>query len=299
MLARTVLTLAFVFIAGTPAVVAQDASSPTVSVSYELSRDRFHYRFENPSTFDTAELVPHEFTQTYWGDNQWLAVTASYRAGRRALQTEFAATPQRTTRGDDFDTFFQPSGDVVVSGTTGNVSLRSLRFRQTVSLGRAAGVSWHVGYQYRRDRSIFHPGTKIVTHTQPPALSEPGRVEGPSREVSIISTRETTISNVHEVQFVGTRDWNRPGSWRARLEIAVAPTTNARLTTILPDKYPGQEILFTAVVLTVTPRFTITHGDRWPLSLAIGGTRTFSYVDRRQFERTAATAMVSFGWTPR
>ena len=53
---------------------AQQPERSGISFAYERTRDRFHYRFENPSSFDTPELVPHEFTQTYWGDNQWLVV---------------------------------------------------------------------------------------------------------------------------------------------------------------------------------------------------------------------------------
>jgi hypothetical protein len=282
---RYLVTL-FVLVGANVALAQNATPAPGVSVSYEATRDRFHYRFENPSSFDTAELVPHEFQQTYWGDNHWLTVRATYRAGTRALTTEFAATPQRTTRGDDFDTFFQPSGDIAVSGTTGNVSMRSLRIRQTVALGRGFGIDWMAGYQYRRDRSVFHDATKIVTHTQPP-----------SRVETLETTRETTISNVHEVQFVAARAWNTQRRWRGNVEVALSPTTNARLTTILPDKYPGREILFTAIVFTLAPRVTIAYGERWPIELSVGGIRTFSYQNSRQFERTAASVSVGIGWT--
>lgn len=91
-----------------------------ISVASEVTRDRFHYTFENPSSFDTAELVPHEFTQTYWADNVWLIVRARFNADNHLFETEFAATAQRSTRGDDYDTFFQPWGDVAISWTTGN-----------------------------------------------------------------------------------------------------------------------------------------------------------------------------------
>jgi hypothetical protein len=272
-----------VLLASAATAEAQTAAAPApgVSVSFEATRDRFHYQFENPSSFDTVEPVPHSFRQTYWGDHRWLVVNAAYRLGGRGLATEVAATAQRTTRGDDFDTFYQPDGDVAVSGTTGNVSLRSWRLRQTIALGRAFGVGWHAGYQYRRDRSVFHDGTKIVTHTQPP-----------SRVESLETTRATTISTVHEVQFVAAHDWTTSGGWRGRVEMAMSPTTNARLTTLLPDKYPGREILFTAIVFTLAPRVTIAYGKRWPIEVSVGGIRTFSYQDSRQFERTAASIRV-------
>ena len=50
------------------------------------------------------------------------------------FQSEFAVTRRRVTRGDDYDTFFQPTGDVVVAGTTGDVAMRSWRARQTIGL---------------------------------------------------------------------------------------------------------------------------------------------------------------------
>jgi hypothetical protein len=255
------------------------------AISYEVSRDRFYYRFENPSSFDTPELVPHDFKQEYWGDNQWVAVQARYKVGERLLETEVAATPQRTTRGDDFDTFYQPSGDVIVSGTTGDVSLRSWRVRQTIALGEAAGLAWHVGYQYRRDRSIFHPGTKVVSHTRPA-----------TRVMSITYDRETTTSETHELRVGAGRTWGSSQGWRAALALDLAPTTNARLTTVLPDKYPGREILFNAVVFTLSPALTVSHGARWPLSLSVGYTRTFSYVRSRQFERNAVNVGVGIGY---
>lgn len=263
---------------------AQEAQSG-FTISYEVSRDRFHYRFENPSSFDTAELVPHDFKQEYWGDNHWLVLQGRYRVGERLLETEFAATPQRTTRGDDFDTFFQPSGDVVVSGTTGNVSLRSWRIRQSIPVGEAAGLAWQVGYQYRRDRSIFHPGTKIVSHTQPT-----------SRVVSTTYDRETTTSETHELQFGARRAWGSSQGWRVWLGVDLAPTTNARLTTVLPDKYPGREILFNAIVFTVNPALTVSHGERWPLSLSVGYNRTFSYFRSREFQRNAVNVGVGIGY---
>jgi hypothetical protein len=67
------------------------------------------------------------------------------------MQTEFAITPERQTPGSDLDTFYDPNHDVVTSGTSGDVMLRSLRFAQW-SEGRVLGLPWRVGYVYRRSR---------------------------------------------------------------------------------------------------------------------------------------------------
>ena len=96
-------------------------------VTYELQRDRYVYRFENPSSFDTPAVVPHFFEQTYVGDNHWLLGHIGYGGVRLRGRTRAGLTATVTTRGDDVDTFFQPGGDVVTSGTTGNVSLSSWR----------------------------------------------------------------------------------------------------------------------------------------------------------------------------
>lgn len=259
--------------------------SPAVTVSYEIARDRFQYRFENPSSFDTADLVPHNFTQTYWGDNQWAVVTARYRIGGSAMASEVAITPERTTRGDDVDAFFQRTGDVAVSGTSGNVDLWSFRARHTVALGRAIGLNWRSAYQYRRDRSAFHARqTKTVSHTQPPSTTS-FTIEG----------SETTISDVHEFRLGMSRQWAPAGGWRVEAALDASPSTVARLTTILPLKYPGREIVFSALVLTLCPALTLSRDMRVPVTMSIASTQTFSYDDARRFKRRAVTASVAVG----
>ena len=129
------LTLVMALLHSAPAL-AQQQDARGVSAGVETTRDRFHYRFENPSSFGTVELVPHEFTQTYWADNQWVALRARFGPSGRVFQSEIAVSRRRATRGDDYDTFFQATGDVVVTGTTGDVVMQSWRARQTIGLGR-------------------------------------------------------------------------------------------------------------------------------------------------------------------
>lgn len=259
-------------------------ATPAISAGYEIAYDRFHYFFENPSTFDSPDLIPHNFTQTCWGDNQWAFVSARYRVAREVMETTFAITPSRETRGDDVDTFFLRSGDVATSGTSGRVDLRSMRIRQDVTLGTPRGLTWHAGYQYRRDRQEFHARQiKTVTHTQP-ASSESFPIDGAER----------TLSETHEV-FAGiSRTWQASG-WRLRARVDASPIVQARLTTILPLKYPGREIVFAAPVFAINPLVTIERGDRWPVALVFAMTRTFGYTDARRFHRHAVTASVSIG----
>ena len=260
-------------------------SAPAITGGYEYAYDRFEYFFENPSTFDTPDLLPHSFRQTYWADNHWLSIAARYRVGGSVNETTFAITPSREIRADDVDTFFLPSGDVATSGTSGRADIRSLRIRHDVKLGTRGGITWHAGYQYRRDRQEFHARQiKTVTHSQPP-----------SSETFPIDGAETTISNVHEVRIAVDREWRGGQQWRIRARVDAAPLTAARLTTILPFKYPGREILFAAPVLTLNPSVTIGRGGRWPVALAITATRTFSYMNSRQYHHRVVSVSLAVG----
>jgi hypothetical protein len=266
----------------TPALAQSD--TPGVSAGYEMAFDRFNYFFENPSTFDSPDLIPHNFKQTYWGDNQWAFVAVRYRVAGEAMETTFAMTPSRETRGDDVDMFFLRSGDAATSGTSGRVDMRSMRIRQDVAIATRGGFTWYAGYQYRRDRQEFHARQiKTVTHTQP-ASSESFPIDGAER----------TLSETHEV-FAGLSHTWYSSHWRIRARVNASPVMQARLTTILPFKYPGREIVFAAPVLAINPMLTLDRGDRWPVSVVIAATRTLSYTDARRFHRHAVTASVSVG----
>jgi hypothetical protein len=268
-------------------VAAQQHAPGGVSVAIETTRDRWHYRFENPSSFGTAELVPHEFTQTYWGDNRWAVFRGHFRAGTHLFETEIAATAPKTTRGDDYDTFFQPSGDVVVAGTTGNVSMRSWRASQLIGVAHGAGLDWSVGYEYRRDRSIFGPGNKTVTHTQPASV-----------ESSIISTRETTVSQVYGVAIRASKRW-AGNAWSVVLGIDASPASRARLLTQLPDKYPGVDIVFAALANELRPSMQVCLGRHYPVSVTAGYARAARYKKSGEFVRNAVTVDVGVGWNSR
>src|SRR5947208_1435931 len=106
---------------------AAQSSVVTISAGYELHRDRLRYEFENPSSFDTPFPVPHRFAQTYVADNQWFVCAARYPLFGDVMETEVGFAPGKATFASDFDTFSDPNGDVVVSGTDGAVSMHALR----------------------------------------------------------------------------------------------------------------------------------------------------------------------------
>jgi len=262
---------------------AAQPEAPRVTGGYETTYDRYRYYFENPSTFDSADLVPHNFTQTYWGDNQWLTIAARYQLAHRRWRTEFAITPTRETRGDDVDAFFLTNGDVATSGTSGRIDARSLRVMQEIvtPLGE---WTWHGAYVYRRDRHLFHARQlKTVTHTRPPS-SASFEIDG----------AETTISEVHEVRVGISRSWSA-GHWKIDARFDASPATYARLTTYLPFKYPGRAIVFAAPVMTLSPAVTFEHGSRWPIAFSVSGLHSFSYSESRQFRRRMWSFSASAG----
>jgi hypothetical protein len=245
-----------------------------LSAAYEPRWESYWYRFENDSSFGTAELVPHFFRQSYDADNQWLAVQARYSVASQGWRTEFAITPEVVTYGDDFDTFFQPDGDIVTTGTAGDVSLRSLRLAQRFLAFERGPASVFADYVYRRDRAEFHPADRVVTHTKPPSESR-----------EFITTRETTISNVHEVRIGVEFGW-RKGAWLTGASLSAAPTALARLVTKLPDKYPGRDIVFDAIVLAASGEVSLSREwPSWRVEVRADAGRTWSYVEERQYRR--------------
>lgn len=273
-----------------PAPQAPPPGSPAppaveLSAGLETRRDRFAFRFENDSSFDTTGLVPHFFRQSYVADHVWLAVRAAFPVGGQRWTADAAFTPETVTFGDDFDTFFQPDGDVVTSGTAGDVSLRSWRASlRFVDAGRP-GAAFRLRYQYRRDRSRFHPADRVVTHTRPPSETR-----------TFITTRETTIAETHEV-WIGLALARPLGRrWRVDAGVEVAPTAIARLTTRLPDKYPGRDIVFSAIATTARVHGSLAlTGDWWLLEFAGDADRAWSWRSDRGFTREGLGATVRVG----
>lgn len=276
---RAVLLLAVVL-----APAAASAQSPALIVAYERRHDPFRYRFENASRFDTEALVPHFFEQRYRADTDWLRATARYRAGAVALDTLLAVSAPTVGYGDDVDTFFQPTGDVVTSGTIGDVTLSSWRLRQRVFLPAGRGLGFHMGYALTRDRAEFHASPGFTTHSHPP-----------SREERFVTTRETTWSHVHDVQF-GIEPAGGTGAWRLTPR-AAAGIGVARLTVRLPDKYPGLDLRFAASIVTADLGLLVQR--RFGAVTISGGAdyvHTWSLYSHSQFRRRAVSVHGGVGW---
>jgi hypothetical protein len=262
--------------------------SVTITARYEAHRDRLRYEFASPSSIDTTFLVRHSFEQKYVGDNHWLVVSARYPAAGTSLETETAFTPQRQTSGSDFDTFYNPGGDVVVSGTGGDVRMRSLRFTQW-SEAWLFRLAWRVGYSYRRDRSEFLPADIVLTHSNPP-----------SERRRFTTDRETTTSESHELLLDLSKPLPLNERWTVVPGVTLSPLLRARLTTILPDKYPGEDLVYELVESALAARLQFAHrnGGRlivWGMTWG----QSWSYSKNRVFDRTGISATARVGWVRR
>ncbi len=254
---------------------AHDA--PSFWLGYEWRRDRFRYRFENASSFNTAALVPHHFEQSYRSDNNWLVAGARYSIFADAAETEIGITTERRARGEDYDTFFQPDGNIVVYGTTADVSLRGLRFSQRFESRDARGWRARMGYSYERDRSVFFPSLSTTTQTHPASSTSFWN-----------AARETTISEVHQFQVGVMRRIVLSKTWMVAGIADVAPLRLARLTTVLPDKYPGQDIVFVSTGMSLAPRLDLAwERGRTSLAVTVAYDTTWNYVASNQFHQSA------------
>ena len=246
----------------------------SASIGYEVHRDRMHYGFENPSNIDTPFLVPHRFDQTYVADNQWLVASMRYRIFGDIMQTDVGVTPIRATTASDLDTFYDPDDDVVVSGTSGDVSMHSFRVAQW-SEARFWGLPWRAGYVYRGDFTEFHSIERLLTHSRPPSESR-----------TPINTHETTISRVQEIALGVSKPFATAGGWQLTAGADLAPIASATLTTRLPEKYPGVDIDFRAYVGTLS-----AHAEArgriagWPVTVRVAYGRTWSYRESEQLDR--------------
>jgi hypothetical protein len=234
-----------------PPALAQTLAAPvrwTIGLERRAEHDRYH--FENPTTFDSPEPVPHFFEQRYDAGNTWLFVRAGYRLLGGRAATEAGVAPSIHTAGSDIDTFLLPSGDVATSGTSGLVSMYSFSVSERLTLAAWHGVDLGVVVEYRRSRANFLPDYRVVTHSQP--ASE-------TREFT--TDRETTVSHVLGSGFTADVELAAGAGWRLSVGGDVLPAVRGWLVTKLPDKYPGQDIVAEALNFGAAARLSLER--RW------------------------------------
>ena len=247
-----------------------------VQVGVEAQRDRFTYHFENPSSADTPFLVPHFFEQTYNADNIWLIGRVNYTAAGVRWETFGGIAPSRDSTGTDFDTFFNPDGTVIVSGTTGGISIGSWRVSQRAEIARRKSFAVFTGYRLRVDRADFQLGHKTVTRN------------GVLEEAIDVTTREMTSSQLHE--FLAGLTVSLPlGGWGLTIETEFAPVAVGRLLVQLPDKYPGRDLVFLSKLGTGTGRFRVgPRSDGWGFAFEAEAGWTWSWGSANSLDRRVA-----------
>jgi hypothetical protein len=259
-------------------VAAQNIGPQRLELTLEAERLHFVYHFDNPSSFDTAALVPHSFEQEYRVDTLWLLGEAHYMAGV-PWHTIGGVTPPRDGTADDHDTFFNPDGSIVVSGTTGGARMRAFRVSQDAQVARAGAVAIAVGYRFRLDRADFGVGHKTVTRN------------GLVTEAFDVTTREMTSSQLHEFLISASTTRRVVGRWVLLLDGDASPMTVARLTVQLPDKYPGQDLVFVARALAANARIRAVRLGAIPLEIVLDAGEIWSYSS----ESSIALGRIAFG----
>jgi hypothetical protein len=274
---RLILVLVAVSVAPLP------AAAQSFSVGVEAAYDRFTYHFENPSSFDTPQNVPHFFEQSYVADNLWLVATARYTAGV-AWETSGGVTPQRALPATDFDTFFDPDGTVVVSGTSGDAEIHSFRVSQRAELGHAGPVAFAAGYALRYDHANFLVGHKVIIRN------------GQVIQAFDVTTPEMTSSIVQDF-FFGVKAARQVGTgWRMTVGGETAPTTTGRLAIELPEKYPGTTFVFVANAVTASGRLAFGRAaTRHPIELTFEGLRSWGYSSAKSLSRDRVSARFVIG----
>jgi hypothetical protein len=236
--ARRAVPFVAVLVAPAAALAQGNPSRASIDGGVTIERLVSEYRFDSPSSFSGDGLVPHFFVQHYEATVPWVVARARYPVGQRSGETTIGYAPGHRASGSDFDTFFQPDGDVVVSGTAGDVRLRGFSIDQRLAL--AGTRDWTIGVtgRYTIRDADFLPADRVVTHTDPPSETR-----------EFITTRELTAS--HEIRIGLSAAWARRlgRGWRFEGDGAAWPAVRGRLVTELPDKYPGQDIVFDATGL--------------------------------------------------
>lgn len=253
-----------------------------VAIGGGYERDRFTYHFDNDSSFDTPTLVPHFFEQTYVADNFWLAGSARYRAGI-LWETTGGVTPTKTGIGDDYDTFFNPNGDVIVSGTTGGIAIWSWRAGQRALISTGGPFSLFSGYRLRVDNADWQLGHSRTTRN--------GRLV----EAHDTTDREFTTSQMHEVSTGVRIEPQATGHWRTRVDLEGSPAVIGRLSIELPDKYPGRTLLFVSKGASAAAALAVSYRSRIPITAGVRAFHTWSYSSSRQLQRNTITLLVTVG----
>jgi hypothetical protein len=144
--------------------------------------------------------------------------------------------------------------------------MRSLRIVQKADIGHAGAVTFAGGFRLRIDLADFQLGHKTVTRNGALLLA------------TDVTSPETTNSQLREVFVGATAAMDLRPRWRLSIEGESSPLSVGRLLVRLPEKYPGQDLVFAASAIAGTVRVTLARRHaRWPVELSLDAGRTWSY----------------------
>jgi hypothetical protein len=83
--------------------------------------------------------------------------------------------------------------------------------------------------------------------------------------------------------------------WRLSATGDVAPTAVGRLLVQLPDKYPGQDLVFLAKVLSARGCAVFSRDGKWPIEVNVDAGRTWSYHAEDALARTSLAVRFKLG----
>jgi hypothetical protein len=158
---------------------------------------------------------------------------------------------------------------------------------QAVELGRRGPVRLSGGYRLRIDAADFLEGDRT------------DRRNGVLIARTTVTTRELTTAQLHEVFVAGTVTRDLGPSWQFRLTGELAPAAVSRLAIELPDKYPGQTLVYRTTTGFAGARIEIGQPNRrWPVTVAAAVGGSWSYHPRQWAKRRVAGlgVMVSRAW---
>jgi len=245
---------------------ASRSAAPIVAVVVEDRVGHEGYRFDYPSTFDTTSPVPHHFDQRYDTTGPWLRVSVAYWWLGAHGSTEVGLSTRRTALASDVDTFFDPGGDVITSGTDGPVRRQAWSIDQRFELAAAGAWTFGVTMGFARARADFLPADLVVTHTQPPSVAS-----------TFTTDRESTVSRLVQSGFTAAARWPFGHGWHAEIALDGLPIVSARLTTSLPDKF-ASNIVDSALSFAVRGRALVEHRlGRMTAGLEVGGSGARGY----------------------
>ncbi|MGC4081172.1 MAG: hypothetical protein QM736_03415 [Vicinamibacterales bacterium] len=254
-----------------------------VSVGAGIARERVLWHFDTPSSYDTVDLVPHFFEQDYVLDNVALTLAAQYRLGID-WHSVVELTPIRQARATDYDTFFDPGGITWVAGTSGDARVHGVRLSQAVELGRFGQTTIAGGYRVGLAFADFLDGDRTDVRN------------GIIVARSIVTTREYTRGELHEIFVSAAREWPLSSAWTLRVSGDLTPAAINRLAIQLPDKYPGRTLTFQTTNAMTTGRVEVRRGTgRWPLTVRASGVRSWNYSGRQWVRRRSLTLGVTMG----